>query len=268
MEAAADAIKRLREMTGLDEKLAAQVEQAELTLAKKAESKPIMPEEYTNLSKLVDAYEKTQAQGKQSVRAEKAQQVAAIKETINKAAYKVKLRESGLPDRAVNILLDAEYETVGAVMEQMAIDENRILALDGIGPKVMDELKTALAAMQFPEPELAPEPTAEAGPVAEAAVSTMEAAAVSAEAALVEGAPVPEGTAETPAAVEGEGEPVKGLIGDEEEEDDPSKPGKKKAKKKDKGTTREVTFNEELGVLVATKKRKPGRLKDWEVLDE
>ncbi len=272
MEAAADAIKRLRKMAGLDEKLTAQVEQAELTLAKKAESKPIMPEEYTNLSKLVDAYEKTQAQGKQSVRAEKAQQVAAIKATINKAAYKVKLRESGLPDRAVGILLDAEYESVGAVMEQMAIDENRILGLDGIGPKVMDELKTALAAMQFPEPELAPEPTAEAGPVAEAAVSTMEAAAPTAEAALVEGeaavAPAPEGTAETPDAVEGEGEPVKGLIGDEEEEDDPSKPGKKKAKKKDKGATREVTFNEELGVLVATKKRKPGRLKDWEVLDE
>ncbi|MBI5830144.1 MAG: hypothetical protein HZB20_11550, partial [Chloroflexi bacterium] len=120
-ESAADTIKRMRATMEIVDKLLAQVEQAELTLAKKAEGKPINPEEYTNLSKLVDTFEKMQSQGRLASRAEKAEKAAAIRATINPAAYTIKLQTAGLPDRVTNLLLEADYENVGKVMEQLAI---------------------------------------------------------------------------------------------------------------------------------------------------
>ncbi|HLB46271.1 MAG TPA: transcription termination factor NusA, partial [Anaerolineales bacterium] len=108
-EAAADTAKHLRTVSDLPEKVLSMLEQAEGTLAKKAESKPIMPEEFANMGKLVDAYEKMQSQGKQVLRAEKAQKVAVIKSTINPVAYKVTLAESGLPEKVVKLLLEGDY---------------------------------------------------------------------------------------------------------------------------------------------------------------
>ncbi len=264
-ESAADTIKRMRATMEIVDKLLAQVEQAELTLAKKAESKPINPEEYTNLSKLVDTFEKMQNQGRQASRAEKAEKAAAIRATIDPATYTIKLQTAGLPDRVTNLLLEADYENVGKVMEQLAIDEDRLLALDGFGPKILEELKAALVNVKLPE-AAAPAPAPEAQAAA-AAPTGDEAAAVEPVAAIPAGEPGAELAAPAPVA-EG-AEPVQSLeeiIGDTEEDDD--KPGgKKKGKKKGKDATREVTFDDELGVFVTKKKRKPGRLKDWTDLE-
>lgn len=264
-EAGGETIKHLRANAAMAEKLMAQLDQAELTLAKKAESKPIMPEEYTNLSKLVEAYEKFQAQGRQALRAEKAQKVAAIRAAINPAAYDVKLQDSGLPDRIIKLLREGDYDTAGQVMEALAIDEDRILKLEGFGPKVMEELKAGLAAVQLPEPEpevpVTPPPAVEAVSAeqpAEPAVAVAPAAEAEAVAAESEvAAPKAEGEIEVEQTIEE-------LIGDEEEDEGASEAGKKKKKGKKKGkVTREVTFDEELGVYIATKKRKSSRSNDW-----
>ncbi|MBI3241621.1 MAG: transcription termination/antitermination protein NusA [Chloroflexi bacterium] len=256
-EAAGETIKQLRANAGLSEKLMPQLDQAELTLTKKAEGKPIMPEEYTNLSKLVETHEKLQAQGRQAVRAEKAQKVAAIRATINPAAYQVKLQDSGLPDKIIKLLREGDYDTVGQVLEAMAIDEDRILGLEGFGPKSMEELKTGLAAVQMPEPESAPEtptkPEAVAEEMAEPAVAVAPAIEGEAAEAVVAG---PEVEVE---------QTIEELIGDEdgEEEDATSPTGKKKKGKKKGKVTREVTYDEDLGVFVTTKKRKSSRLTGW-----
>lgn len=264
-ESAADTIKRMRATMEIVDKLLAQVEQAELTLAKKAESKPINPEEYTNLSKLVDTFEKMQNQGRQASRAEKAEKAAAIRATINPATYTIKLQTAGLPDRVTNLLLEADYENVGKVMEQLAIGEDRLLALDGFGPKMLEELKAALVNVKLPE-AAAPAPAPEAQAAA-AAPTGDEAAPAEPVAAVPAGEPGAE--LAVPAPVAEGAEPVQSLeeiIGDTEEDDD--KPGgKKKGKKKGKDATREVTFDDELGVFVTKKKRKPGRLKDWTDLE-
>jgi N utilization substance protein A len=257
-EAGGETIKHLRANAALAEKLLTQLDQAELTLSKKADGKPIMPEEYTNLSKLVEAYEKFQAQGRQALRAEKAQKVAAIRAAINPAAYNVKLQDSGLPDRVIKLLREGDYDTLGQVLEAMTIDEDRILKLEGFGPKVMEELKTGLAAIQLPEPEPAAEAVSAEQPAepAVAVAPAAEAEAVAAEPAAA--APKAEGEAEVEQTIEE-------LIGDEEEDEEGAAPaGKKKKKGKKKGkVTREVTFDEELGVYIATKKRKSSRSTDW-----
>lgn len=268
-EAAADTVKHLRAVSELPEKIIAMLDQAESTLAKRAESKPIMPEEFANMSKLVDAYEKMQSQGKQATRAEKAQKVAAIKAAINPAAYKIGLAESGLPEKIAKLLRDAEFESLGQVLEQMAIDEDRILALDGFGPKVIEELKAGLAAIQIPEPAAEPEP-APAEPAAEAAaVAAPEPAgdgqAVSpSEAAAAEAAPSAPAKSEEEAA-----QSFEEIIGEtEDEEEDDDKKDKKKGKKKGKAPQREIVYDEDLGMFITKKKRKAGRVKDWGDLEE
>ena len=245
----------------LASKIGGQLEQAESIIAKKAEGKVVTPEEYSALGKLVDTYEKLQSQGKQAVRAEKAQKVAAIKATINPEAYKIKLQDAGLPEKITKLLQESDYDNVGRVMEQLAIDEDRILGLEGFGPKLLDELKASLDAIKFPEPPVEVKPTPAAAAATEKPDVEPGAEVLAAEAASADGV--------KPAVVLDEnGDEVEQsfeeLIGEEDEEEDGGKGDKKKVKKKGKvGTKREVVFDEDLGMFVAKIKRKPGRSKDW-----
>ncbi|MEK7810042.1 MAG: transcription termination factor NusA [Chloroflexota bacterium] len=262
IEAAGDIVNKAKAAPELASKIGAQLEQAEGIIAKKAEGKVVTPEEYTALGKLVDTYEKLQSQGKQAVRAEKAQKVAAIKATINPEAYKIKLPEAGLPEKIIKLLQEGDYDNVGRVMEQLAIDQDRILRLEGFGPKMLDELKAAMGGIKLPEP---PSVEVKATPAAEAATEKPE-VEPGAE-ALAAGAVSAEGV--KPAVVLDENgkeveQTFEELIGEEDDDEDGGKGDKKQVKKKAKvGTKREVVFDEDLGMFVAKIKRKPGRSKDW-----
>src|SRR5712692_9849296 len=90
-EAATDAYRKLRELPAFAETATAHPEitgPAETILAKKAEGKPIPPEEYQLLSKMVELVEKRVAKGRQEERAAKVEKVAAIKATIPALAYR------------------------------------------------------------------------------------------------------------------------------------------------------------------------------------
>ncbi len=264
-EAATEAVQKLRLAAAAEELAAAQTEtlnSAEVILAKKAEGKPITPEEYQLLSKVVDLNAKRMAKGRQEERAAKFEKVAAIKATIPAAARRTPLAQAGLSDRLVRLLTDAEFQSVGEVMEQLALDEKRISGLEGFGAKELEELKQALAGLTFPEPEPQPEPE----PTPEPATPAPEAAVAAAAVEAVEAVPAAEATAEAPAADEAvsaspEAEEAEDL--EDKDEDELDENGKKKAKKKGKkkGTV-EITFDEEKGVYVTRKKRKAGRSKD------
>ncbi len=286
-EAATDAHRKLREVESFAETAEANpdlVKATEVVLAKKAEGKPVTPEEYQQLAKLVDLVEKKVARGRQEERAAKVEQVAAIKATIPAPAYQVPLSEAGLPDRMLRILSEADFKSVGQVMEQMALDEDRILGLEGFGPKMMDDLKTALAAVTLPEAVAEPEAAApEAVAAGEAAQPEAALEAAAPAAAAEPAAAAPDGVAQAEAAAPAaEGEAVAVLEDlaagevvvegeledkDSEADEDDRKKGKKKGKKK--GAV-EITFNEDLGMFITRKKRKPGRAKDdvFGLLDE
>jgi N utilization substance protein A len=282
-EAANDAFRKLNEVEAFAEVAAAQadlVKAAEIVLGKKAEGKPVTPEEYQQMSKLVDLVEKRVAKGRQEQRAAKVEQVAAIKATIPAAAYQLPLAEAGLPDRVLRALTDAEFKSVGQVMEQLALTDDRILALEGFGPKMLEDLKAALATVKLPEAPVAEEAPAEeaAAPTAELAVApvadgTPADAATPAAEVLAGEEPVSAPTLVTDQLVDGVAVPVAGEEVDEEgkdkdsDDDDDDKKGKKKGKKK--GAV-EITFDPDLGMYITRKKRKPGRAKDdmFGLLDE
>jgi N utilization substance protein A len=268
-EAAATAHKTLREGEQFAEVTQTNAEMlalAEIALAKKSEGKPLTPEEYQLLAKTIELVEKKVASGRQTERAAKVQKVAEIRATIPAFARKMSLAEAQLPEPLPRLLDDAEFKTVGEVMEQLAIDENRILQLEGFGAKELGELKTALATIEFTKPEPKPEPQ----PVPEAALVP--------EARAVEATPAEVAVAtETPAQPEASVEPVAEAVAptgeavpvvegeealeDKDEEDDTSEGGKKKKKAKKKGAT-EIVFDEDLGVYVKRKARKAARAKD------
>jgi hypothetical protein len=73
---------------------------------------------------------------------------------IPDAAFTMTLEELSLTDRIYDLLCSSGYETVGDLMFQMALDEDAVLGISGIGPKAMDEIKEKLAGISFPSPQL------------------------------------------------------------------------------------------------------------------
>ncbi len=152
-EAAGDSLQKLR----TDEELAALMPNAvesipaiEEILAKKAENRPVTPEEYTTLGQFVDRVERRTIQIKEeAARAESAS--AGVYPDVPTAAFGMSLDKAGIKEHIFNILVEAGYDTVGSLMAALKLDPNRILGLSGIGSKAMQNIEESIAAIQFPE---------------------------------------------------------------------------------------------------------------------
>jgi len=195
---------------------------------------------------------------------------------IPPAAFETQLSDLGLSPRVLTHLTKAELTNVGQVMQLLAKGDEALLSIDGMGPKGLAEIKmqieakglgflaeAATAQPQVTAPVEAEVPSAveTPAPVVEAeAPSEIEAPVPAVE---VEAAPAPE----VAAAVTETPEPAvpEQLEFEEEFEEDleeETRPGKKKKKK------RSLVYDERLGIVVARRQRKPGRQRDWWMMDE
>jgi hypothetical protein len=155
-------------------------------------------------------------------------------------------------------------------MMVLKIDSNRVLGLAGIGPKAMQNIEEALAAIQFPEPPPA-QPEVESVAQAESQLEVVPAEPLSVEAIPLPEKPVPAKKDPRKVVEEEEDEHAKDGVsldelfamkpeifqaagGDEESAD------KKKDKKSKKGKAKSTTleFDEERGEVVSRKKHKRG----------
>jgi N utilization substance protein A len=285
-EAAGDAVQKLRSDPALSALLPNVVEslpQVEEVLAKKAENRPVTPEEYTLIAQFVDRVERRTIQIKEDAARAAEEKTASARSEVPTAAFGMSLEQLGLKEHVFNILVEAGIDTVGGLMMSLKMDQNRVLGLPGIGPKAMQNIDECLANLKFPEPapvdalvEAEVEPVAVTEPQAEA----VPVAAVAEEVAAVVGEPgkvdeVP--GAEKPAPARKE--PKKGV---EEEDDEHAKDGvsldelfsmkpeifqtagaededaDKKKGKKGKKKSVELEFDEERGEVVGRKKHKRG----------
>ena len=273
-EAAGDAIKKLQgdaELAALLPNAVESISAVEEVLAKKAENRPVTPEEFTMLSQFVDRVERRTIQIKEDAARAEEEKVASIRADVPEAAFAMPLDQIGLKEHVFNILVEAGYDTLGGLMMAMKLDANKVLGLAGIGPKAMQNIEETIAGITFPE-ALPAQPTVE--PVAEAEPQP-EAVAAAAPVA-VEEVPVPD-EKQVPAKKE----PRK--VAEEEEDDEHAKDGvsldelfamkpeifqsavgseedsadKKKGKKVKKKSV-ELEFDEERGEVVGRKKHKRG----------
>ncbi|MFU8773120.1 MAG: hypothetical protein ACNA8H_11955, partial [Anaerolineales bacterium] len=149
------------------------VGQIEAILAKKNEGRPVTPEEYTTLGQFVDRVERGIIQRHQVEQKMERERRDTALAAIHELAFETHLENFNLSKRVLSILMDAEIFTVGDLMLQMELDSDTILALNGIGPKAMQDIETALNELTFPEvvEEVEPEEEAEIEGEQEAEIS-------------------------------------------------------------------------------------------------
>jgi N utilization substance protein A len=281
VEAAAESLNRLRTdpvYVDLIERFAESLPHVEAILAKKEEGRPVTPEEYTALTSFVERVQREVEARRGARRLAYLEKLAEVRGQIPPTAYDTPLDLADLPERVFTALKEAGYDSCGKVLEQLGMNQDKILSLEGFGPKVVEELGDVLRSHPYPQPEpvqVEEVPAEEPAVVLEAAAE-VEAAEPVAEATVVEGAPIVE--AEAGAAVEAApadslekafqaiAEQISAVTAEgaeEEEESDESGGGKKKKGKKKKGA-RTVVFDEATGGMVVQKRRKPGRAGGWD----
>jgi len=284
IEATGDAIMKLKndpELAALLPNAVETIPAVEEVLTKKAENRPVTPEEFDLVGKFVDRVERRTIQIKEeAVRAESGfgPVINVTHAEVPAAAFAMPLDQIGLKEHIFNIMVEAGYDNVGALMAMLKTDPDRVLGLPGIGPKAMQNIEESLAVVKFPEPEVEAVPTQpEPAPVTDAEATSetvIEPAQVPTDAAPVAETPVAEKQAtakkESKKHVEEpeddehkDGISLDALFemkpeifqgGATEEEDTTDKKKGKKGKKK----SVELEFDEELGEVVARKKHKRG----------
>jgi N utilization substance protein A len=294
VEAAGDAIVKIQkdeELAALLPKAVEDIPSIEEILAKKADNRPVTPEEYTALGQFVDRVERRTIQIMEEVARVEEEKVASARADLPEAAFEMPLEQAGIKEHIFNILTEAGIVTVGDLMMKMMLDVNCVLVLSGIGPKAMENIEESLAAITFPEPTPAeatvdsvPETEAQPEAVMDAVPETAEVTEIAEEAVnpiAVEAIPLEEkqtkAKKESKKKVEEEEEDEghkDGVSLDElftmkpeifqaiNTDDDEESKDKKKGKKGKKKSVA-LEFDEELGEVVARKKHTRGSGDDF-----
>jgi N utilization substance protein A len=156
LEATADAVHRLqsdRDFASMAETESENIPRVELILGKKAEGRPVTPEEYQFLSQFVDRVERGIIHRRTAEKLAEEQHRKEIKEKIPNSAFSMSLEELELTERVFDLLSATGYDSIGDLIFQLALDEDAVLGISGIGPKAMEEIKEKIANISFPSPE-------------------------------------------------------------------------------------------------------------------
>jgi len=262
-EATADAVQKLSKeeaLAPLAESNAALIAQVQDALGRKAEGRPLPPEDYNAMTQFVTLVEKTLSEQRDGKRKAQTKRLAEIRKSIPKQAYSMGLETLSLSDALTAALTAGGLESIGQVYERTILDADSILAIPEVGAHHYEQIKSALdeqidglklvdAEKTKQEEKLAQEKAA-ADALSKPA-SEQEAADATSEVSEGEMAPTEIGEAAVP-AVAGE---------EETEEEDADGTG---AKKKKKGKAKAVIeYDPELGMTVTRRKRKRVGGKDW-----
>lgn len=192
-EAASDALYKLQndpnyESIAVDE--AEIVPSVEAVLAKKAEGRPVTPEEYQLITQFVDRIERGLLRQRLTEKHAEEEREKLERANVPAAAYEIPIEKFEVSDRLFAVVSEAGFATVGDLLLQMRLDPDSILKLNGMGPKAMRELTETLDKM-FVEPE-EPSAAAEIEPVTteQAAEPVSEAEALAVEPVIAEELPV------------------------------------------------------------------------------
>ncbi|MBA4375736.1 MAG: hypothetical protein C0401_06135 [Anaerolinea sp.] len=250
-------------------------------LGRKAEGRPLSPEEFDLMAKFVDRVEKKATAKTEEQKKAEESRFEQLKKLVPASAFEVNILDSGLPEHVAYILQEAGFANLGELAVQMKIEADNILRLQGIGPRAMVNIELMMTALD--EQLVAEQEAAKLKAAEPELVATIESIAET---------PVVEVTAATELILAGEakeveekqlaaGEPVAELeeeisleeiftlrpevldtavLSDEEDSEESDK-GKKK-KKKSKHVV--VTYDPDRDLTMVTKKHKRGG-DDWSI---
>jgi len=270
VEAAGESLLKLHEdpqYQEMAEREAESMEKVAALLEKKAEGRPLPPEDYDSMARFIDRVEKRVEKKRREEDLEERRRYEEALATVPELTFEINILDVDLKEHILYILQEAGIESLGELVLQMRIDSDKILALNGIGPKSFEEIlaltdelrvsaeEAAAAKAEAPSVEEAPVEAAEAVETVETAAEEVEPAIepeelAKAEAEVVEPEkkkkPEPEVKAEVVEKEEKEDEFDKLFSYDarkygyyehekpkpEQEKEEPKKPEKKKKRKK------------------------------------
>jgi len=170
------------------EREAEAIEKLQVLLEKKAEGRPLPPEDYDFMAKFIDRVEKRVEKKRREEDLEEQRRYEEALATVPELTFEIDILDVDLPEHILFILQEGGMETLGDLVLQMRLDSDEILALNGIGPKSFEQIAELTDALRVSpeaeaEIEAAPVEVAEAvAPEAEAEVTAAPAEEPEAEA--------------------------------------------------------------------------------------
>lgn len=267
------------------------IPQIEDIMGRKSDGRILNPEDYDMLSKFNDRLE-SYASRKQQAKVEEHQKLLdeAI-QNIPDGAFELDLSESGLSEKIIEALVEANYSNAGKLVLTSKINPDALLEISGVGPKTLEKIAefgeklVDLVPEPEPEEEVQPEelPEEEAEVEAEA-VTDVAAQEEVAEEVAAEAEEVVEETTEVEPEpeeekTEGHQEEISfdemfkisteefeqddmASIEDTEDDDDEKSSDKKKKKKKKTKKFRELEYDPDRDITISKKKHKRSE-DDW-----
>lgn len=265
-EAASDALNRL----GTDDTYKSMAEAEhdmipviEAMLAKKADGRPLPPEDYDVMTKFVDRVERRAVKRLQPVIPVEDTKVKEVLQDIAAEKLEIDILDSGLPEHVTYLLQEASILTVRDLAYTFRTSPDSILKLQGIGPRAMQEIQNLMSSLSTSPAEqeaenVEPVSTVEVvatdqvteAPVEETATTVQEQAESEEEVSFDQLFAMKSETFTAPEA----------SVEEDEEIDDVTK----KASKKKKPKHVEVTYDPDRDMTTVVKKHKRGGGWEWE----
>lgn len=119
----------------------------EAVMAKKAEGRPITPEEYRELHNFNNRIETGLIKERQQITRQQQARIQAAKAAVPDDAYDLPIMTLGLPTKVENLLTDADFSNVGELAYRLLLVPDMINDIEGIGPSYLKQIESALEVM-------------------------------------------------------------------------------------------------------------------------
>ena len=116
-------------------------------MAKKAEGRPISPEEYRELHYFNNRVESGLIKERQEVNKQNKARIQATKLAVPDDAYDLPIMTLGLPTKVENLLGVSGFANVGDLAYRLLLVPDSIKDIDGIGPSSIKQIESALEVM-------------------------------------------------------------------------------------------------------------------------
>lgn len=143
VEAANESLLKLREdpaYAEMAEREGEAIEKISSMLEKKAEGRPLPPEDYDFMAKFIDRVERRLEKQRRAEDLEEKRRREEALATVPELSFEIDILDVDLPEHILYILQEGGLESLGDLVLQMRLDSDKILALHGIGPKSFEQI--------------------------------------------------------------------------------------------------------------------------------
>jgi len=170
VEAASESLEKLKVDPAYKEMADNEAEamgKVSIMLEKKAEGRPLPPEDYDFMAKFINRVEKQVEEQRREEDLEERRRREEALATVPELTFEIDILDVDLPEHILFILQEGGLDTLGDLVLQMRLDSDKIMALNGIGPKSFGQISELTDDLRVTPEELAARAAAEAAAEAE-----------------------------------------------------------------------------------------------------